>query len=89
MEDRPTREEELLKECKELRELLSNKYNAKTFCLLTSAMSLALLGSIIGWISLEVKLIHPYLSIPAFVGAFGLMCLSFWRIRGERNNESK
>ncbi|MCJ7449696.1 MAG: hypothetical protein MUO72_18635 [Bacteroidales bacterium] len=73
--------DQLKEENRELRKLLDDKYSAKELFILSVIISIALGLSIVGWFTLDIKLIHPILSIPILIGSIGFSVLSYWKMK--------
>jgi hypothetical protein len=72
--------ENLEKENRELRKLLDDKYSAKELLVIFCFISIALGLSLVGWFTLNIKLIHPAISIPILIGSIGFIILTIWRL---------
>lgn len=71
----------LKKENNDLRNLLDEKYSAKSLLYTSLTTTAALSFSLYAWYLLDIPLINPVLSIPLLIASIGFLTLSYWRLK--------
>ncbi len=72
---------ELRAENRAIKQLLYEKYSTKKIFMISSILTLAMIYSLVGWLQLDVKLIHPVISTMGLIGSFGFLLMSLWRMK--------
>lgn len=80
-EETKIRLDSLIIENVELKDMLSNKYSAKSLLFYSVTASLSLLMSLTVWFQFGIIIIHPAIAGIALIGTIGFSALSAWRIK--------